>query len=490
MRIIVLIFFLIITACAKSIFAQSAAEKLAPETREAISNHLMAIQNLYLQNQTTVPNIAFANTLSDKEIKILLHNSSTDFPVILEDVVVDIVQLLIGNYSESCRYLLGISTEKDAEMSKIFSSEDIPTNLRYLILLNSIHTQSSTQNKSGIWELPYAVGRLYHLQINEYLDERKDIIKFSNVTAGLLKDFYAMYQSWPLAVSALSCGPIEINNAIKNSAAGNSFDKIYTFLPSPQRDLYPMFLATQLIFTHPEQFGISPGLSNNKTPVDTIIIREKLHLEQAENVLKIESNLLAGLNPIYTHRIIPADENKPLPLILPKSHSKLFFELQDSIFSFKDSVFFDIKPEIKTPEITAPIFPGKGYKPINYTIKSGDNLGYIASLFHVSISDIRYWNDINGNLIRAGETLIIYLPENKANNLSQTQSINTNQENKSEQLKAGEYQIYTVKSGDNPWTIAQQFPGVSDQDIIRWNGINPRTLHVGQELKIKILKTE
>jgi len=48
------------------------------------------------------------------------------------------------------------------------------------------------------------------------------------------------------------------------------------------------------------------------------------------------------------------------------------------------------------------------------------------------------------------------------------------------------YEYYTVQSGDNPWSIANKYPGVTVEDIMKLNNIsNPSSLKVGQKLKIR-----
>ncbi|MGD9558540.1 MAG: LysM domain-containing protein, partial [Mangrovibacterium sp.] len=49
-----------------------------------------------------------------------------------------------------------------------------------------------------------------------------------------------------------------------------------------------------------------------------------------------------------------------------------------------------------------------------------------------------------------------------------------------------EYVYYTVRSGDTLWSIAQQFPGVTNKDIIRLNNMtNGNRIKPGQKLKIQ-----
>jgi membrane-bound lytic murein transglycosylase D len=53
-------------------------------------------------------------------------------------------------------------------------------------------------------------------------------------------------------------------------------------------------------------------------------------------------------------------------------------------------------------------------------------------------------------------------------------------------LADGEFVYYTVRPGDNLWTIAQQYPGVTNEDILKLNKITDvRKIKPGQKLRIK-----
>ena len=55
----------------------------------------------------------------------------------------------------------------------------------------------------------------------------------------------------------------------------------------------------------------------------------------------------------------------------------------------------------------------------------------------------------------------------------------------SEQTTNNEFVLYTVQKGDNFWTIAKKFPGVSNDEIMKLNQIKEASsLRIGQILKI------
>ena len=230
-------------------------------------------------------------------------------------------------------------------------------------------------------------------------------------------------------------------------------------------------------------------------------INEKLHLSQVSEVLNIPLNRLRDLNPQYKLDVIPDD--KEYVLRLPQESVISFIDMEDSIFNYKDSVFFNKNNVIVNPtskNYSKPTLPSDKYTALKYTVKAGDNLGFISMWYNVRLSDIRYWNNIRSNTIRTGQKLTIYVVNKKAayykpiNNLSFAEKhkrIGKTVATKSspvvtEDNYKGEYVSYKVRSGDSLWEIAKKFPGVSDDDIAKLNNLNyGATIQPGQILKIK-----
>ena len=109
-----------------------------------------------------------------------------------------------------------------------------------------------------------------------------------------------------------------------------------------------------------------------------------------------------------------------------------------------------------------------------YKIKTGDTIGKIAELYHVSASNIRSWNSISGNKIIAGQTLKIYSdysPGSENHYLGRTTKSNS------------DYELYTIKRGDAIGKIAEMFD-VSVSDIRGWNNLSSNKIVAGKTLKI------
>ncbi len=65
----------------------------------------------------------------------------------------------------------------------------------------------------------------------------------------------------------------------------------------------------------------------------------------------------------------------------------------------------------------------KGKTKLLYTVKDGDNLGFISEWYRVGLSDLRYWNNIYRNTIRVGQKLAIYVDPSKSDYYSKVNTM-------------------------------------------------------------------
>lgn len=98
-----------------------------------------------------------------------------------------------------------------------------------------------------------------------------------------------------------------------------------------------------------------------------------------------------------------------------------------------------------------------------YIVKSGDSLWSVAKKFDVSVEELKKANSLNSNLLNVGDTLKI----------PQVQT----------PPEFGDFVVYTVKSGDNLYSIARKYDLTVD-DIVDYNDLVNANLSIGQQLLI------
>lgn len=460
--------------------------------------------SFYIDEDAEIP------TFSDSLIIEHLNRLPMIVNMTYNETVKSFIDLYTIKRRKQVRAMMGLSNYYFPIFEEILDSYGLPLELKYLPIIESALNPRavSRAGATGIWQFMYTTGKLYKLKINTFVDERRDPIKSSHAAAQFLKDLYDIYGDWTLALAAYNCGPGNVNKAIKRSNGSTDFWEIYHKLPKETRGYVPAFIAAAYAMEYHKEYLLSPDCIDFPLVVDTVHITSELHLGQAAEVLSIDMRLLQDLNPQYRKDIIP-DDSDTYALALPAEYALKFIELQDSIYNFNDSLFFRKSEGI----ITAPVYssetyvanpPSENMTAIKYSIKSGDNLGYISNWFNVKVNDLRYWNNINNNMIRVGQKLNIYVDkgdvekyskindmtfEQKQKMIGKTVTTNENTSTTTNVLNddgKGKYIWYTVKSGDNFWTIAKKYEGISNSDIMELNGItDPGSLKPGQQLKIK-----
>ena len=423
-----------------------------------------------------------------------------------------IVKNYINAYTKkrrkSVEVMLGLSKYYFPIFDEIFDYYDVPNEMKYMSIIESaLNPRAYSRTRAvGLWQFMYGTGRSYGLEINSLVDERRDPIKSTCAAAQYSRDLYKIYNDWLLVIAAYNCGPGNVNRAIRRSGGKTNYWDIYYYLPRETRGHVPAFIAVTYLMNYYSEHNLVPAEVDMSMQTDTLLIKDRLHLGQVSEVLNIPLKQLRDLNPQYRYDIIPAGE-KTYSLCLPEDYIMSFIDYEDSIFAYKDSVYFDpskytISPASHSYTSYFPEAPGSDYVKLTYTVKSGDNLGYISEWYHIRISDLRYWNDIRRNLIRSGQKLTIYKHKSQADKYRDIDKLTFAQKQarigkpvssptpataqNTTPASDGEYIMYTVKSGDTLWDIAKLYPGVTDTDIMRLNNItDANKIRPGQKLKIK-----
>lgn len=405
---------------------------------------------------------------------------------------------------ESTSAILGLEEYYFPMIEDIFDSYGLPAELKYMAVIESAlnPVAVSRVGATGMWQFLYSTGKLYGLTINSIVDERRDPVKATHAAARYLKDMYNIYHDWVLVIAAYNCGPGNVDKAIRRSGNRKDYWEIYYRLPRETRGYIPQYIAATYILNNYKEHHIKPLPIDLPVSTDTIMVNKDMHLSQISEVMNIPIEELRALNPQYRTGLVPGS-SKPQSLTLPMKHLGSFIDLSDTIRNHKSEIYLN-KSKLTVNPSKSSYYPVdiKGKTKLYYTVKDGDNLGFIAEWYHVGLSDLRYWNDIYGNTIRVGQRLSVFVDPSKSayysriNDMSQaekqalsgstapvTQPVSTGS---STQSSDSDFVMYTVQYGDTIWDIVKKFDNVTTSEVLALNNISdPGKIQVGQRLKIR-----
>lgn len=265
----------------------------------------------------------------------------------------------------------------------------------------------SHMGAAGLWQFMPATGKRYGLEINSLVDERMDPVKSTDAACRFLKAMYDVFQDWNLVIAAYNCGSGNVSKAIHRAGGKRDFWSIYPYLPRETRSYLPIFIAANYAMNYSDEHGICPAPLEKIMLTDTILTNRRLHLEQVSTKLDIPLDELRRLNPQYTRDILPG--GTAYALCLPSEKAGLFIEQQDSIYAHKaDQLINNRRAEIDMAKVTDISGAYRVNGVTYYTIKNGDTLGGIAKKFHCSVKQLKAWNGLQSDNIRAGRKLKIY----------------------------------------------------------------------------------
>ena len=350
------------------------------------------------------------------------------------------------------RYL-SRSTKYIPMIERIFKDYGIPTDIKYLALVESGYNPKaySWARAMGLWQFIASTGRMYDLHRNWWYDERKDPVKSTHSAARFLKDLYEKFGSWELAMAAYNGGPGRVGRTIKKQKT-KDFWKMK--LRKQTEDYVPFFMAATIICKNPEKFGFTDIEYEPEWTYDEVVVKKCLDLNVVAKAIGSSIKEMKAYNPELLRQFTPP-KIKEYKLRIPKGSKQKFLAAYDDMPSSKQTSW--VKHKIKRGETVSTI--ARKYGVSQYAIFSANNLSRRSKIY-------------------AGKSLVVPVPNDR--------SYSSNRKRNYEL----EGNVYNVRSGDNVWEIARAF-GTTPEKVRRLNKLDSKSrIYVGQKLVITDSKNQ
>ncbi|MDT3404496.1 lytic transglycosylase domain-containing protein [Mucilaginibacter terrae] len=347
------------------------------------------------------------------ELKKKSYDNSTlgtRLSAIERDVQLDyneFVQAYINTYTapgrrEDMGRIMGLSKYYFPIYEKAFKDAGIPEEIKYLSIVESALNPNAVSRvgATGPWQFMFSTAKIYGLNMDNYVDERRDPIQASYAAAAYLRDAYQEFGDWLLAIASYNCGKNSVERAMQQADA-TDFWSIRQYLPAETRGYVPAFIATTYIMKYYNEHGIIPQACSITLNTDTVLVNKFISLNNVAKALNIDANELSLLNPAYTKRVINGTTKAPRRIVIPQigkeQYPQLYAALNGEPVTPIKHVVYAAQP-VEIPDAAA--------KAGNlHTVKKGETYSSIADKYGVDVEDLRIWNNAKGSKPAPGQKL-------------------------------------------------------------------------------------
>lgn len=450
--------------CLSLILIVKAACIASPETNFAAALPSPFFQLNFQRNCDTVilPSVEHPSPVGVDEniFRRRLDSIQKDIPLDYNDYVQSYIDIY-SRYKDELAQVLGRSKYYFPIYEKAFKDEGLPDELKYLSIVESKLDPYAVSRvgATGPWQFMYTTAKLYGLNIDDYVDDRRDPIQATYAAAAYLKDAYEEFGDWLLAIASYNCGESNVEHAIEKAGASD-FWSIRPYLPPETRNYVPAYIAVTYLMNYYSNYGIVPQSCSLALKTDTLVVSKYVSLDSIAQALNVDVKQLEMLNPAYKRMIVNGTPQAPRRLIIPQTDGSKY-----------GAIYNALNNPLSRQQASAILHAYDDRRPRYHTVRRGETLRSIANRYGVDVQDLKVWNHLHSNRAKTGRRLLLHEEEVIAG------SMPSRRHNR-------HYIIYKVRRGDTLSGIAEKFDGATVERIKELNGLSRNMLQPGMTLKI------
>jgi membrane-bound lytic murein transglycosylase D len=369
-----------------------------------------------------------------------VQQTHSDLPLMLNDTVAGYINYFSNRGRDILERGLARSGQYDQMIRHTLKEEGVPEDLIYLAQAESGFKPYalSRAGARGMWQFMATRAKGYGLHRDWWVDERQDPERATQAAARHLKDLYAQFGDWYLAMAAYNSGPGTVQSAVKRTGYAD-FWELYKrgVLPRETRNYVPIILAVTIMAKNPAQYGLDEVEPSRPVPTDTVKIDYPVDLRLVAQCIDRSAADLQDLNPSLLRLTTPRDG--PFELHLPAGT--------------KDQYLKNIARVPRDMRVWWRY----------HTVQEGDTLASVAQMYRTTAKEIARANGLDGQELVADSRLLIPIAPGKR------------AKSEDPATYARRTTRYRVHRGDTVNTVAERF-GVPPEMVRRWNRLRGNSL--------------
>ncbi|WP_341501607.1 LysM peptidoglycan-binding domain-containing protein [Gallaecimonas sp. GXIMD4217] len=301
---------------------------------------------------------------------------------------------------------------------------------------------------SGMWQFISGTGKRFGMPQDWWYDGRRDVLASTEGAIAYLQYLNKMFDGdWLHALAAYNSGEGRVMRAIKyNKKKGKDTSFWSLKLPKETRAYVPRLLALVELLKDDSRLALWTPVANSPR-LAAVEVKQQLDLSVAAELAGLELKKLHALNPGFNRWATSPDRSHRLLLPVDKAEA------------------FETKLAALPKE--------KRLRWARHQVKSGDSLIKIAKRYDTQVAVLRQANNINGNLIRVGQQLMVPLSSQALEGGLPGMA----RANRRQPIK------HRVVAGDTLWDIARKYK-VSVKQLTKWNRLSGKPLQLNQKLVV------
>jgi len=329
---------------------------------------------------------------------------------------------------------------------------NMPMEIALLPMIESAYNPIATsrQKAAGMWQFIPSTGKIYGLEQNWWVDNRRTVMQATNAALNYLEKLHNEFGTWELALASYNAGEGRVGRAIKRNKRNKKSTGYYSLrLPRETKNYVPKLFAIKNIISNPKKYGLDLPEIKNQPYFEVLEVDKNIDTQLIARLAEISIEEFRLLNPQHKRPVINV-KTVPQKINLPYQNIHIFnYNLHNYDKPLSNWISYNPKKKESVAQVAKKfgidrkiliqvnrlerrksfrknstiLIPNKDaittYFPTNvnelynyssimtHKVKRGETLSHISDRYNISVKDIKEFNELRSDRIIIGNTLDI-----------------------------------------------------------------------------------